>query len=44
MNEVSVYGGGAVFASISDRFGFRHCGLEMFFGIETVNGAGVGDG
>lgn len=27
-------------ASISERFGFRHCGLGMFLGIETVSGAG----
>lgn len=25
---------------ISCRFGFRHCGLGMFLGIETVSGAG----
>ena len=31
-----------MFASISDKLGFRHCGLGMFFGIETVNGAGAG--
>ena len=42
MNEVRVYGGGAVFASISERFGFLFCGLGMFFGMETVNGAGAG--
>jgi hypothetical protein len=29
-----------VFASISERFGFRHCGLGMFLGIETVRGVG----
>lgn len=29
-------------ASISERFGFRHCGLGMFLGIETVSGEGVG--
>ena len=27
-------------ARISERFGFRHCGLRMFLGIETVRGAG----
>ena len=27
-------------ARISDKFGFRHCGLGMFFGIETVNDVG----
>lgn len=27
-------------ASISERFGFRHCGLGMFLGIDTVSGAG----
>ena len=42
MKEVSVYGGGAVLLSISARLGFRHCGLGMFLGIETVNGAGCG--
>jgi len=40
MKELSVYGGGAVLARISDRFGFRYCGLGMFFGIETVSGVG----
>lgn len=29
-----------MFARISDKLGFRHCGLVMFLGIETVKGAG----
>lgn len=40
MKDVSVYGGGAVLARISARLGFRPWGLGMFFGIETVSGAG----
>jgi hypothetical protein len=39
-NWLDVYGGGAVFASISDRFGLRQWGLGMFLGMETVKGAG----
>lgn len=39
MKEDNVYGGGALLARISARLGFRLCGLGMFFGIETVNGA-----
>lgn len=40
IKELNVYGGGAVLARISERFGFRYCGVGMFFGIETVRGAG----
>jgi hypothetical protein len=39
MKEDNVYGGGALLARISARFGFRLCGLGMFFGMETVKGA-----
>lgn len=39
MKEDNVYGGGALLARISARLGFRLCGLGMFLGIETVNGA-----
>lgn len=34
-----MYGGGALLARISARLGFRLCGLGIFFGMETVNGA-----
>jgi hypothetical protein len=40
MKDVSVHGGGAVFARISARLGLRLQGVGMFFGIETVNGRG----
>jgi hypothetical protein len=42
MNELSVHGGGAVFARISERFGLRLEGLGMFFGIVTVRGGATG--
>ena len=38
MKELSVHGGGAVFARISERFGLRLAALWMFRGIDTVNG------
>jgi hypothetical protein len=38
MKELSVHGGGAVFARISERLGLRlHCELTLL-GIETVKG------
>lgn len=40
MKELSVHGGGAVLARISERFGLRlHCeGMDL--GIDTVRGRG----
>lgn len=42
MKELNVQGGGAVFASISARFGLRLQGLGIFLGIETVSGCVAG--
>lgn len=43
MKELSVHGGGAVFARISWRFGRLLQALGIFLGIDTVKGRGAGE-